>query len=90
LALVLSALSQNPKYEATMPEKTLENLFHDALKDIYHAERKILKALPKMARAANPNLKPAEIMMRGDERDIEREQIAAVRELIWEKEVGKG
>ncbi len=45
-----------------MPEKTLENLFHDALKDIYHAERKILKAPPKMARGANPNLKPAEIM----------------------------
>ena len=33
-------------------EKTLEDLFHDTLKDIYYAERKILKALPKMKRAA--------------------------------------
>ena len=33
-------------------EKTLEDLFLDTLKDIYYAERKILKALPKMKRAA--------------------------------------
>jgi ferritin-like metal-binding protein YciE len=30
----------------------LEGLFHDTLKDILYAEKKILKALPKMARAA--------------------------------------
>ena len=30
-------------------EKTLEDLFHDTLKDIYYAEKKILKTLPKMA-----------------------------------------
>ena len=33
-----------------MKTKTLEVLFHEQLKDIYYAERKILKALPKMAR----------------------------------------
>lgn len=32
--------------------KTLDDLFHDTLKDIYYAEKKILKALPKMRRAA--------------------------------------
>lgn len=32
--------------------KTLEDLFHETLKDIYYAERKILRALPKMARGA--------------------------------------
>jgi ferritin-like metal-binding protein YciE len=32
--------------------KTLDDLFHDTLKDIYYAERKILKTLPKMKRAA--------------------------------------
>ena len=36
-----------------MATKTLEDLFHETLKDIYYAERKILKALPKMARAAS-------------------------------------
>jgi len=33
--------------------KSLEDLFHENLKDIYYAERKILVALPKMAKAVN-------------------------------------
>jgi len=38
-------------------EKTMEDLFLDTLKDIYYAERQILKALPKMAKAAqSPDL----------------------------------
>jgi ferritin-like metal-binding protein YciE len=32
--------------------KTLDDLFHETLKDIYYAEKKILTALPKMAKAA--------------------------------------
>jgi ferritin-like metal-binding protein YciE len=41
-------------------EKTLRELFHDTLKDIYFAEKKILSALPKMAKAAqSPELKAA-------------------------------
>jgi ferritin-like metal-binding protein YciE len=32
--------------------KTLRDLFHDTLKDIYFAEKKILGALPKLAKAA--------------------------------------
>jgi ferritin-like metal-binding protein YciE len=32
--------------------KKLEDLFHDTLKDIYFAEKKILATLPKMAKAA--------------------------------------
>jgi ferritin-like metal-binding protein YciE len=33
--------------------KTLQDLFHETLKDIYYAEKKILTALPKMAKAAH-------------------------------------
>jgi hypothetical protein len=33
-------------------EQRLEDLFHETLKDIYFAENKILKTLPKMAKAA--------------------------------------
>lgn len=33
-------------------QKTLEDLFLDTLKDIYHAEKQLLRALPKMAKAA--------------------------------------
>ncbi len=39
-------------------QKTLENLFLDTLKDIYFAEKQIVKALPKMAKAAtSPDLR---------------------------------
>lgn len=41
-------------------EKSLNDLFHDTLKDIYFAEKQIVKALPKMAKAAaSPDLKKA-------------------------------
>ncbi len=41
-------------------EKNLNDLFLDTLKDIYFAEKKILSALPKMAKAAqSPKLKAA-------------------------------
>ena len=32
--------------------KALDDMFHDMLKDVYYAEKQILKALPKMAKAA--------------------------------------
>ena len=39
-------------------QMTLDDLFLDTLKDIYYAEKQIVKALPKMAKAAqDPNLK---------------------------------
>ncbi len=41
-------------------EKTLNDLFHDTLKDVYFAEKKIVATLPKMAKAATcPDLKKA-------------------------------
>jgi ferritin-like metal-binding protein YciE len=41
-------------------EKTLNDLFHDTLKDVYFAEKKIVATLPKMAKAAtSPDLKKA-------------------------------
>ena len=50
-----SAKKSAPKRMAAkraVPDKDLNDLFHDTLKDIYFAERQILKALPKMAKAA--------------------------------------
>lgn len=43
-----------------MPVKTVQDLFVEELRDIYHAERQITKALPKMVKAASsPELKQA-------------------------------
>ncbi len=36
---------------------TLSDVFHHTLKDIYYAEKALLKALPKVAEAASPKLK---------------------------------
>ncbi|TIR26298.1 MAG: ferritin-like domain-containing protein [Mesorhizobium sp.] len=41
-----------PKKASSATSNGLESLFLDGLKDIYYAEKKILKALPKLAKAA--------------------------------------
>jgi ferritin-like metal-binding protein YciE len=47
--------------------KQLDELFHDTLKDIFFAEKKILTTLPKMAKAAqSPDLKRAFEKHRGE------------------------
>jgi len=63
--------------------KKLNELFHDTLKDIYFAEKKILATLPKMAKAAqSEELKAAFAKHRGEtEGQVERlEQVFAVIE----------
>lgn len=47
--------------------KKLTDLFHDTLKDVYFAEKKILSTLPKMTKAAqSPDLKKAFEKHRGE------------------------
>jgi ferritin-like metal-binding protein YciE len=41
------------EYLMAAKDKDLNDLFLDTLKDIYYAEKQILKALPKMAKAAS-------------------------------------
>jgi ferritin-like metal-binding protein YciE len=69
--------------------KTLDELFHDTLKDIYYAERKILTALPKMAKAArNPDLKSAFEKHEGEtEEQVSR--LEQVFEMVEKKPQGK-
>jgi len=69
--------------------RKLDNLFHDTLKDIYFAEKKILTALPKMAKAAqNKNLRAAFEKHRGQtEQQVKR--LDEVFALIDAKPQGK-
>jgi len=57
-----------------MAVKTVQDLFVAELRDIYHAERQITKALPRMAKAAsNPELKQAfELHLEQTKGQIER------------------
>jgi len=72
-----------------MAQKMLEDLFYDTLKDIYYAERQILKALPKMARAANdPKLKAA-FEKHKEQTEGQVERLQQVFESIGKRAQGK-
>ena len=73
----------------TSKEKTLDDLFYDTLKDIYYAERKIVKALPKMARAASsPELKTA-FEKHKDQTQEHIERLQQVFEILGRRAQGK-
>jgi ferritin-like metal-binding protein YciE len=70
-------------------EKMLADLFLDTLKDIYFAEKKILSALPKMAKAAqSPKLKTA-FEKHLDETETQVERLEQVFASIDESPKGK-
>ena len=72
-----------------MKSKELDALFLEALKDIYYAERKILRALPKMMRAAqSPQLKQA-FQQHKDETEGHKERLDQVFEMIGRRPQGK-
>lgn len=69
--------------------KQLEELFHEGLKDIYFAEKKLLVALPKMAKAAEmEEAKVAFETHRGEtEKHVER--LEQIFKMIEEEPHGK-
>jgi ferritin-like metal-binding protein YciE len=69
--------------------KTLDDLFLDTLKDIYFAEKQVLKALPKMARAAQSEDGKAGFLQHRDETQGQIERLEQVFELIGKPARGK-
>jgi len=65
-----------------MPEKTLNDLFYDTLKDIYFAERQILKTLPKLAKAAKSAELKAAFLTHRDQTEGHVERLQQVFEMI--------
>ena len=72
-----------------MAEKTLDTLFHDTLKDIYYAERKILKSLPKMKRAAQSEELKAAFEKHETQTEGQIERLERVFEIIDKTPRGK-
>jgi ferritin-like metal-binding protein YciE len=70
-------------------EKTLDDLFLDTLKDIYFAEKQILKALPKMARAAQSEDGKAGFLQHRDETQGHIERLEQVFEMLGKPARGK-
>jgi ferritin-like metal-binding protein YciE len=69
--------------------KTLDDLFHDTLKDIYFAEKKILTALPKMAKAAQNEELSSAFEKHRDETEVQVERLERVFAIIDKKPQGK-
>jgi ferritin-like metal-binding protein YciE len=91
---VLSELIIRPprriRQETTMPkDKTLDDIFVDTLRDIYYAERKILKALPKMKRAAQSDDLAKAFDHHRDETETHIERLQQVFEMVGKAARGK-
>jgi ferritin-like metal-binding protein YciE len=69
--------------------KTLDDLFHDSLRDIYFAEKKILTALPKMANTAQSDELTAAFEKHQQETEGQVERLEQVFALIDETPRGK-
>src|SRR6188472_2378711 len=77
--------------ERTMPakDKDLNDLFLDTLKDIYFAEKQILKALPKMAKAAQADKLRAAFEKHHGETEGQVERLEQIFELLDKPARGK-
>jgi ferritin-like metal-binding protein YciE len=69
--------------------KTLDELFHDTLKDIYFAEKKILSTLPKMQKAAQSKELKAAFEKHSTETEGQVERLERVFGIIDKKPQGK-
>jgi ferritin-like metal-binding protein YciE len=74
-----------------MPKKAkmLEDLFHDTLKDVYFAEKKILSTLPKMKKAAQSEDLAAAFEKHRGETEGHVQRLEKVFKMIGEKPQGK-
>jgi ferritin-like metal-binding protein YciE len=77
------------KMEDVMAEKTLNDLFYDTLKDIYFAERQILKTLPKLAKAAKSEELKSAFLTHRDETEEHVERLQQVFEIIGKRAQAK-
>lgn len=69
--------------------KKLDALFHETLKDIYFAEKKILSTLPKMAKAAQSAELKAAFEKHRRETEVQVERLEKVFAIIEKKPQGK-
>lgn len=70
-------------------EKTLDDLFLDTLKDIYYAEKQILKTLPKMAKAAQSEEVRAGFETHAAETEGQVDRLEQIFELLGKPARGK-
>lgn len=70
-------------------DKTLEDLFLETLKDIYYAEKQILRALPKMERGAKSDKAKQAFAAHQDETEMQVERLEKIFGLLGKPARGK-
>jgi ferritin-like metal-binding protein YciE len=72
-----------------MAQKSLENMFHDTLRDTLYAERKIAKTLPKLARGASSEQLRAAFAQHKEETEGQIERLSQVFEMLGKRPQAK-
>jgi ferritin-like metal-binding protein YciE len=81
--------ASTPKENAMAKQKTLDDLFFHTLKDIYYAERKILKSLPRMAKAVDSDELRQAFEKHRDETQGQIERLEQIFEMLGKRASGK-
>lgn len=94
LVVTLTAPRRGPQFfqlegNLKMKMANLESLLHDGLRDIYYAEKKIMKALPKMIRAAQSTDLQAAFDKHLTETEQQVERLQQVFELMGKRAQAK-
>jgi ferritin-like metal-binding protein YciE len=77
------------KGQSSMERSSLMELFEDELKDIYWAEKALVKALPKMAKKATSSELSTALMQHLEETQDQVKKVEQVFKLIGKKAVAK-
>ena len=70
-------------------EKTLDDLFLDTLKDVYHAEKQILRGLTRMAKSATTDDLRQAFETHREETDHQIQRLEQVFEIVGKRAQGK-
>src|SRR5260363_381692 len=83
------SVSRKSSLRSLPADKDLNELFLDTLKDIYYAEKQILKTLPKMAKAARSEKLSAAFEKHQEETEGQIERLEQIFELLGKPARGK-
>ncbi len=84
-----NGVQSNPKSEGSEKDGMLEEFFKDEIKDIYWAEKHLVKTLPKMAKAATTSELKEAFTNHLEETKVHVERLEQVFELLEEKAEAK-
>jgi ferritin-like metal-binding protein YciE len=68
-----------------MAAKTLENLFHEILKEVYYAEKRLLRAMPKMAKGARSRVLAAAFERYGAQAQGQIQRLETIFEMLGKR-----